>query len=201
MADTGSVDTTGRVVYTVPIAVALRGVGIGAVGLGLCVVAVSVMLAMDVSRPIAVAVGLLLALGAALSLVVLIVGALRLFGRGPRLVLDADGFLNATGPGTGVRRAAWRDVRKVQTDGRFVSVDLAGGKRSLIRTASIDVGPKELARQLRARLNRGHGYRPVTLRPAQPAAPQPDQPQAEPSSDASPESPAEQPPASRPDDH
>lgn len=169
MAETRGVDTSERVVYSVPIAVALRGVGFGALGVGVCVVATSVLLALDPPRPVSVAVGLLLALGAALALVVLVVGALRLFGRGPRLVLDQDGFLNATGPGSGVRRAAWRDVRKVQTDGRFISVDLAGGKRSLIRTTSLDVGSKDLARQLRARLNRGHGYRPIT--PPQPAEP------------------------------
>jgi hypothetical protein len=171
MADTGGVEPTERVVYGVPISLALRGVGFGTLGLGICVVAGSVLLAMDLSRPVTVAVGLLLALGAVLALVVLVVGALRLVGRGPRLVLDADGFLNATGPGVGVRRASWRDVRKVQTDGRFVSVDLAGGKRSLIRTSSLDVGSKELARQLRARLNRGHGYRPVTPPAAAPQQP------------------------------
>ena len=171
MADTGGVDTTERTVYTVPIPLALRGVGFGAFALGICVVAASVLIALDLTRPVTVAVGLLLALGAALALVVLMVGVLRLLGRGPRLVLDADGFLNATGPGAGVRRASWRDVRKVQTDGRFVSVDLAGGKRSLIRTSSLDVGSKELAKQLRARLNRGHGYRPITPSVQQPPPP------------------------------
>lgn len=177
MADPGGVDTTERMVYTVPIPLALRGVGFGTLALGICVVAGSVLLALDLTRPVTVAVGLLLALGAALALVVLMVGVLRLLGRGPRLVLDADGFLNATGPGAGVRRAGWRDVRKVQTDGQFVSVDLAGGRRSLIRTSSLDVGSKELARQLRARLNRGHGYRPIN-------APQPTSSPVPPADDA-----------------
>jgi hypothetical protein len=162
---TGEVDTSERVVYSVPLPVALRGVGFGAVGLGACAMAVTVLFAVDAPRPVIVAVGLLLALGAALALVVFVSGVLRLAGRGTRLVLDENGFVNASGPGSGVRRARWKDVRKVQTDGRFVSVDLAGGKRSLIRTSSLDVDPKELARQLRARLNRGHGYRPVTLLP------------------------------------
>lgn len=162
---TGEVDTSERVVYSVPVPVALRGVGFGAVGLGACAMAVTVLFAVDAPRPVIVAVGLLLALGAALALVVFVSGILRLAGRGTRLVLDEHGFVNASGPGSGVRRARWKDVRKVQTDGRFVSVDLAGGKRSLIRTSSFDVDPKELARQLRARLNRGHGYRPVTLLP------------------------------------
>jgi hypothetical protein len=35
-----------------------------------------------------------------------------------------------------------------------VSVDLAAGKRSLIRTAAIDVEPRELARELRRHLAR-----------------------------------------------
>jgi hypothetical protein len=69
-------------------------------------------------------------------------------------VLDQDGFLNATGPGAGVRRAAWRDVRRVQSDGPVVSVDLAAGRRSLIRTAAIDVEPRELAREFRRHLAR-----------------------------------------------
>jgi hypothetical protein len=162
---TGDVDSNGRIVYTVPVPVALRGVGVGAVGLGVCVVAATLVSAVDLSRALTVALWLLLGLGAVFALVVLVAGLLRLAGRGVRLVLDEDGFVNATGPGAGVRRAAWKDVRKVQTDGQFVSVDLAGGKRSLIRTSTIDVQPKELARQLRERLNRGHGYRPLTPPP------------------------------------
>lgn len=154
-------NTRERVVYRVPVAVALRGVGFGAVGLGACVVGLAVLLSVDPPRPVTIGTGLLLGLAAVLSLVVLGAGVLRVAGRGMRLVLDEDGFTNATGPGSSVRRAAWKDVRKVQTDGQFVSVDLAGGRRSLIRTGPLDVAPKELARQLRARLNRGHGYRPL----------------------------------------
>lgn len=156
------VQTGDRVVYTVPTGVALRGIGLGAVGLGLCVIAGVVLIDRDPGRSAVIGVGLILALAAALALIVLLSGVMRLVGRGARLVLDEDGFVNATGPGTGVRRARWRDVRKVQTDGRFVSVDLAGGKRSLIRTNVLDASPRELAQQLRARLNRGHGIRPLT---------------------------------------
>jgi hypothetical protein len=53
-------------------------------------------------------------------------------------------------------------VRKVQADGPVVSVDLAGNKQSLIRTGGIDADPRELARELRARLNRDRGYRPLS---------------------------------------
>jgi len=150
------------VVYTVPTGVALRGVGLGAVGLGLCVIGAVVLIDRDPGRGVTIGLGLILALGAAMALLVLLSGVFRLLGRGARLVLDGEGFLNATGPGTGVRKARWKDVRKVQTDGRFVSVDLAGGKRSLIRTSVLDASPRELAQQLRARLNKGHGIRPLT---------------------------------------
>jgi hypothetical protein len=156
------VNTDERILYTVPTGIALRGIGLGTVGLGLCVVATSVLLALDPGRGVTVGVAIMLVLAAALALLVLVSGIGRLLGRGARLVLDEDGFVNATGPGSGVRKAAWKDVRKVQTDGRFVSVDLAGGKRSLIRTNVLDAEPKELAKQLRGRLNRGHGYRPLT---------------------------------------
>lgn len=153
MPQTGGVEGSRQVVYTVPTPVALRGVGVGTVGLGVCIIATSVLLAVDPSRPVAVTVGLLLALAAALALLVFGVGVLRLIGRGTRLMLDRDGFVNATGPGTGARHVAWEDVRGVRTDGRHVVVDLASGKRSMIRTAALETGPRELARELQARLD------------------------------------------------
>jgi hypothetical protein len=93
-----------------------------------------------------------LGLMALLSVTMLIVGLLRLIGRGARFELDDDGFLNATGPGGGVRRGVWRDVRRVQSDGPVISIDLAGGRRSLVRTNMLDVGPRELAQELRRHL-------------------------------------------------
>ncbi len=147
-------DKSDAVVYRVPTAVALRGVGVGAVILGLCVVGVSVLRAVQPARAVVVGVGIVLGLLAILSFTVLIVGGLRLIGLGARVVLDDHGFLNATGPGGGVRRGAWRDVRKVQSDGPVVSIDLAGGRRSLVRTSMLDVGPRELAQELRRHLTR-----------------------------------------------
>lgn len=152
MSQTGGVESGRRVVYTVPTPVALRGVGVGTVGLGGCIIATSVLLAIEPARPAGMAVGLVLALAAALALLVLAVGVLRLVGRGTRLVLDQDGFLNATGLGAGVRRVAWQDVRKIQIEGRVVVVGLAGGKQSQVRTAALEIGPNELARELRGRL-------------------------------------------------
>jgi hypothetical protein len=147
-------DKLDAVVYRVPTAVALRGVGVGAVVLGLCVVGVSVLRAVQPGRAVVVGVGIVLGLLAILSFTMLIVGVLRLIGLGARVVLDDRGFLNATGPGGGVRRGAWRDVRKVQSDGPVVSIDLAGGRRSLVRTSMLDVGPRELAQELRRHLTR-----------------------------------------------
>jgi hypothetical protein len=147
-------DRSEAVVYRVPAAIALRGVGVGAVILGLCVVGVTVLRAVQPARAVVVGVGIVLGLLAILSLTMLTVGLLRLIGRGARVVLDDRGFLNATGPGGGVRRAAWRDVRRVQSDGPVISIDLAGGRRSLIRTSMLDAGPRELAQELRRHLTR-----------------------------------------------
>ena len=149
-------------VYRVPTGVALRGVGIGTVGLGVCVVGVAVLGAAEPSRAVLVGVGLVLGLLAVLALTLLVVGVLRLVGLGARVELDDEGFLNATGPGAGVRRASWRDVRRVQADGPVVSVDLSAGRRSVIRTGVLDVETRELAREMRARLVRGDPARPPT---------------------------------------
>jgi hypothetical protein len=138
--------------------------------LGLAVVAVSLVAALDMPswlRTILIAV---LALIAVVALVVLSVGSLRALGWGVRLVLDDDGFLNATGPRPGARRVAWRDVRKVQADGTVVSVDLSGNRQSVIRTSALDVEPRELARELRARLNSDRGLHPVSSKRRRPVS-------------------------------
>lgn len=150
-----------RTVYGPPTQLAVRGVGVGAAGLGLVTIALTTVLAADTAGWVRAALLVLLGLVAVVSLVILLVGVLRVFGRGTRLVLDDDGFVNATGFGVG-RRVPWRDVRKVQTDGAIVSVDLSGGRQSLIRTTAIDIEPRALARELRGRLNQDRGYRPLS---------------------------------------
>lgn len=152
-----------RTVYATHAALGIRGVGFGAVGLGLVTMCLSLVIAADLSGWLSVTLVTVLALVGAIAFLVLIVGILRVSGRGTRLVLDDEGFVNATGFGAGVRRGRWRDVRKVQADGPVVSIDLAGGKQSLIRTTAIDVEPRLLARELRSRLNNDRGYRPLTL--------------------------------------
>ncbi|NED99280.1 hypothetical protein [Phytoactinopolyspora halotolerans] len=150
-----------RTVYRAPIALGVRGLGFGAVGLGACVVGATLIRAADVDGPLGVVLWVTLGILAAVALVFFGTGTARAAGLRSRLVLDEDGFLNATGPGAGVRRVAWRDVRKVQADGSVVSVDVAGSRQSLIRTSALDVDPRELARELRSRLNRNRGYTPL----------------------------------------
>lgn len=150
-----------RTVYGPPVALAVRGIGVGAVGLGVLTIGTSLILAADLPAWLNVAALTILGVASLLCLVILLVGVLRVFGRGTRLVLDDDGFVNTTGFGLGARRGAWRDVRRVQTDGTFVSIDLAGGRQSLIRTTALGVEPRSLARELRTRLNDDRGYRPL----------------------------------------
>ncbi|HSK25713.1 MAG TPA: hypothetical protein VK894_02240 [Jiangellales bacterium] len=152
----------GRSRYGVSPAVALRGLGVGSVLLGTAVVGGVLLSALGVTGTAGWLVTVPLALLALIGLVFMVVGLWRLTGRGPRLEMDDAGFVNATGPGAGVRRAAWKDVRTVRADGPVVVVELAGGRQSIIRTGSLAVPPKHLAAELRQRLNRGHGYRPLT---------------------------------------
>lgn len=140
----------------------MRGVGIGAAGVGLAVIGVSVVAAIDLPGWLQTALIIVFGVVAVVAFVLLTVGVLRALGWGPRLVIDDDGFHNATGPRSGERRVAWRDVRKVQADGPVVSVDLAGSKQSLIRTSPLEVEPKALAQELRSRLNTDRGYRPIS---------------------------------------
>ncbi|PSL05199.1 hypothetical protein CLV30_10464 [Haloactinopolyspora alba] len=157
-----------RTVYGPPTAVAVRGVGVGAVGVGVLTIALSLLLAADLPTWLTVAAVVLIAVAGLLCAVVLVVGVLRVFGRGTRLVLDDEGFTNTTGYRLGARRGAWRDVRRVQTDGSIVSIDLAGGRQSLVRTSALGVEARPLARELRKRLNDDRGYRPLTP-PKEPA--------------------------------
>jgi hypothetical protein len=150
------------VAYYPQTGLAVRGIGLGATGLGLTTIATSLVLTIEPAGWLSVALLAPLGLVGLLSVTVLTVGILRAFGRGPRLVLGTDGFINATGYGLGPRRGAWKDVRKVQADGPFVSVDLVGGQQTLIRASVIDVEPKLLAQELRTRLNKDRGYRPLS---------------------------------------
>lgn len=147
--------------YRAPLALGVRGIGFGVVGLGLAIIGATLTRAADPAGVVAVLLWAAVAIVATASVLVFATGALRVAGRRTRLVLDDAGFLNATGPRAGVRRGNWRDVRKVQADGPVVSVDLSGNRQSVIRTTMLDVDPRELARELRSRLNQDRGYTPL----------------------------------------
>lgn len=147
-------DAVSRTVFRPSPALAGRGVGVGAVALGASVVGITLIAAGGVSGAARLALTVAAIAVGILGLVVFVVGIVRLTGGGTRLVLDDDGFLNATGPGAGVRSGRWADVRKVQTDGSVVSIDLAGGRQSIVRTRALGIDSRELARELRTRLQR-----------------------------------------------
>lgn len=143
-----------RTVYRPSPALAGRGIGVGAIALGVAVVGYSLIDASDVEGVPQVVLTILAVLVALFGALVLVVGIVRLAGGGTRLVLDDDGFRNATGPGAGARSGRWSDVRKVQTDGSVVSIDLAGGRQSIVRTRALGIDSRDLARELRTRLQR-----------------------------------------------
>lgn len=149
-----------RTVYRAPVVIGVRGVGIGAVGLGLCLIGAMITVATSPGGVLGVVLWIAVAGAAVVAATVFATGVLRVAGLRSRLVIDDEGLVNATGKGVGVRRMPWRDVRKVQADGQVVSVDLAGGRQSVIHTAMLDVQPRELSRELRSRLNRDRGYTP-----------------------------------------
>src|SRR5690625_1235406 len=153
--------TPSRVVYRAPLRVAVQGIGVGGMLLGGALIGVVIISALDAAGALRAMMLTAMAIAALGGLLVFSVGILRVLGFGARLVLEEDGFHNATGPRAGVRRVSWKDVRKVQADGPVVSVDLGGNRRSLIRTQALQVQPKDLARELRARLNADRGYRPL----------------------------------------
>jgi hypothetical protein len=143
-----------RTVFRPSPALAGRGIGVGAIALGIAVAGYTATAATGVSGAARLALIIAAAVVGVLGLVVFGVGIIRLTGGGTRLVLDDDGFVNATGPGAGVRTGRWTDVRKVQTDGSVVSIDLAGGRQSIVRTRALGIDSRELARELRTRLQR-----------------------------------------------
>jgi hypothetical protein len=150
-----------RTVYGTGSASAVRGLGLGFVGLGFAVLISLPLLAAEPPQWVAVVAVIVLGVWTLLMLVVMGTAVVRIAGRGPRLVVDARGFDNRTGVRVGVRRATWREVKQVRARGRTLIVELTDGRQSLIDTALLAVPPADLVADLRARLNAGHGYRPL----------------------------------------
>jgi hypothetical protein len=150
-----------RLVYGTAPATAARGVGVGAVGLGVVVLSALLVAALSPPAWLGVALAVVLGVAAVVLLVVLGTALARLAGRGPRLVVDEEGFDNRTGLRVGVRRATWREVKHLRAEGRTLVVELRDGRQSLIDSRVLDVPPPDLADDLRRRLDRGHGYHPL----------------------------------------
>jgi len=89
---------------------------------------------------------------------------LRLTGRGPRLVLDADGYTNTTGRAP--RRVSWSEVERlsaVTAGGRMLLVgDLAGDRTSVVLLRRLGANATVVEQAMRDRLNVANGYSPLS---------------------------------------
>lgn len=110
---------------------------------------------------------LVLVPGAVAVLVTLALGLrvlVRLAGRGPRLVLDPDGYTNTTGRAP--RRVRWSEVRRlaaVTAGGRLLLVaDLADGRTSVVLLRRLGAASSVVEQAMRDRLNAANGYSPLT---------------------------------------
>lgn len=151
-----------RVELTTAPAVALRSLGVSALGLLVILLVWTAVRIWDPRQALRVTIAVLLGVPALVLAGLVVVSALRLIGRGGRLVLDGAGFENRTGMGVGVRAAAWADVTAVREDSGVVVLELLDGRRSLVNTAVLGVTTSVLAEELRRRLDAGHGYTPLT---------------------------------------
>lgn len=149
------------VVVAPPPGAVLRALGVAAVLLGATVIGWTVIVAALDPSWVRTILAVVLVLLGTVAAVLLVNGAVRLLGKGPRLVLEADRFVNHSGWASGVRSAAWGDVVKVHEERADLVLTLADGRTSRIRTAAIGADASALVRELRDRLNKGHGYRPV----------------------------------------
>lgn len=136
-----------------------RLVGLGLVGLAAVLLVGTVVVAwagLPVVGLVAVVLGCALALSAA---------AWWLRGRGWVLRCTDDGYRVRLVRGAGVREARWMDVEDAVTTHRHdvacLELRLRDGRRTTIPVGVLDVDREELVRDLQARLQRGHGLRPL----------------------------------------
>ncbi len=84
----------------------------------------------------------------------------RLTGRGPRLLLDDDGYTNTTGRPP--RRVSWAQVERlaaVTAGGRLLLVgDLADGRTSVVLLRRLGTSAPVVEQAMRDRLNAANGY-------------------------------------------
>lgn len=153
----------GPVSFRLRPAVGIRMVGFGFVGLGVLVAVALAWRALGLSG----AEGFTIAwwVLVALSLALAALGGWLALDPTPRLRLDADGFVNRTGPRVGVRTGRWRDVRavrQVEVGGEStVMIALADGRHSRIVPRMLSGSSAKMETALQERLNAAHGYRPL----------------------------------------
>lgn len=102
-------------------------------------------------------------------------------GRGPRLILDVDGFDNRTRPVLlargSVRSAAWADVRRLQAINaggrRLLVLTLADSRRSVVVLRRLADAPDVIETAIRQRLDAANGYRAYGVLGAPANAPRP----------------------------
>jgi hypothetical protein len=153
------VNASDRAVYATAPAAGVRALGLGLVGLGFVVLISLPLLAAEPPQWVSVVATIVLALSTLTMLVIIGTAVARIAGRGPRLVLDADAFENRTGVRVGVRRATWREVKHVRAHGRTLVIELTDGRQSLVDTSLLATPPRDIAADLRDRLNASRGYR------------------------------------------
>jgi len=104
--------------------------------------------------------GVVLVLVLVVTVLLAVRGVRRLLGRGPRLVLDADGYTNTTGRAP--RRVPWSQVRRlaaVTGGGRLVlEVELADGRTSAVLLRRLGSSPTAVEAAMRERLNTANGW-------------------------------------------
>jgi hypothetical protein len=125
--------------------------GVGLLGLAVVVAAWAVAGAVEARTTLLDLVLLVLGAGAA---TVVVVAAVRLLGRGPRLVLAPDGFENRTSTGVGARRGRWSQVRELRVEQRVVVLLMDEGRRSVVNPAPLGITAEQLAGAVRPYLGR-----------------------------------------------
>ena len=141
---------------------AARLAGLGLVVVGVLVLALAALVGVLSLPPLVLSVGVVLA---AVAVLVLALVAVR---RAVVVRFDDTGYTVRLVRGAGVRRAQWPEVEDVVAaivgGQRCLVLRLRDGRTTTVPVAVLEGGSEAFVTDLRARLNRGHGYRPVPRR-------------------------------------
>jgi hypothetical protein len=148
--------------YRLSGAFAARLAGLGLVAVGVLVLLLAGLVAVLSLPSTVLTVGMVLA---ALAVVLLAVVAVR---RAVVVRFDDSGYTVRLVRGAGVRQAEWRQVEDVVAatvaGQRCVVLRLRDGRTTTVPVAVLAGGSEDFVADLRGRLNRGHGYRPLPRR-------------------------------------